>query len=119
MENSIPGLLPGCELVRFGSCGADEFEQFGDHLLKGSRGGSQIIVNPAPGYKFIFDIENNCYRPVKVFTQPKTFNLDFTATSDDDMKTLELIRKLPGVGTIADTTPPPPEPPAEPEAGGA
>lgn len=106
MQQSIAGLMPGVELVRLGQCGAEEFEQVGDDLLKGPRGNSQIVVKPAVGYEFRFEIASNSYRPVRVLPAKRTFVIHLEASTQQDVAHIEAIKRLPSVVKFEETTAP-------------
>lgn len=114
MTPQISGLLPGCELVRFGTCGAEEFEQMDDRIYRGARGNSQIIVKPATGYEFRFDITINAYRAVKVFAVKRTFTALIVCETDADLGYCETISKMPVTLSITETTPVPTPPEVKP-----
>lgn len=65
MSIQIPGLPEGVLCARIGQCEDGEFELHGDHIEKGARGFSQIVVAPADGYEFVFDMATNHYACVK------------------------------------------------------
>ena len=104
MTTSIAGLLPGVEMVRIGTAGPEEFEQVGDSLLKGPRGMSSVIVKPADGWSFVFDIKANVYRPVATLASRKIFLIQFEATTKTDLDHLEAIKRMPGVTGVKDVT---------------
>lgn len=107
----IEGLPEGVELVRIGVCGPEEFEVTNDPtnenppiISKGPRQGSntQVIVRPAPGFKFSFDIRGYHFQIEKLLAQPREIAASFrfkVETEQDTQiveKALESLRKLPG-----------------------
>lgn len=107
MPLHIPGLLPGVEAVRLGVCGPNEFEQNGSRILKGARGSSQVVVRPLDGWEFRFSISENCYRPVKVMQAKRAFSVSLEASTEDDMRAIDAIKRLSCLVNIAETTPQP------------
>lgn len=97
MTTKIAGLLAGCEFVRIGVCEPDEFEQHGDVLWKGARGTSQIVVKPAAGFEFQWDIASNAYLPVQMFVSPRRFQIKFEARTNVDMVELAKLKNSPRV----------------------
>jgi hypothetical protein len=98
----IAGLLPGCEFVRIGQADPTEFEQVGDRIYKGERGMSQVVVKPAAGYRFLFDILNNCYAPVRDLPAKKSFVIRFEAEDEWGLKRLYQIGQVLGVVSITE-----------------
>lgn len=112
----ILGLLPGCELARIGMCEPDEFEQMDNYLLKGARGCSQVVVKPAPGYEFQYEIVINAYRPVKMLPTKRIVVARFAVTNEAQMDALQGLTKHPTFLSLTEE-----EAPADAaaEAGGA
>ncbi len=99
---SIDGLLPGVEFVRIGTCGPEEYEQHGDHLLKGARSVSQVIVKPATGFEFRYEITSNCYRTVRVLPAKQTFIIEMEVNTADDLRNVEAIKRLASVISVTE-----------------
>lgn len=79
MNIQIPGLPEGVECVRIGTATADDYEITNSvhtddppSITKGPRIGSatQIIVRPAAGWEFRFDIRTLSFRLVKKLDTP-------------------------------------------------
>lgn len=90
---TIPGTPEGVEIVRIGIAGPDEFELIGDHIEKGKREGSisQVIVKPAPGWAFRFDIVSYELKPYKLLDAPVevTYEIKFKFTGANDQQRVE------------------------------
>ncbi len=113
MATDILGLLPGCELVRLGQCGPEEFEQHGEALYKGARFGSHVVVRPAAGWEFRFDIENNCYAPSKLLPSPRVFCVRVSARNEADVEAISRFKDNPRFLSITEEElPADPAPPA-------
>jgi hypothetical protein len=72
MTFNIPNLPLGVTVTKLrASCAPEEFELVGDHrehkIYKGGRpaGTARVIVEPAKGWRFAFDLTANCYRCAK------------------------------------------------------
>lgn len=100
----IKGLPEGVTCVRIGIATPDEYEIYGDEITKGARAGSitQIIVEPAPGWMFWYDIRSLSFRPVKKLAAPTsvTASVKFTVENQRDLDTvngfLDRAREIPG-----------------------
>ena len=66
----VPDLPEGVEIAKIGRAGQDDFELIEGKLFKGPRSSSQVIVRPAPGYEFVYNILNNGYSVVKQGSMP-------------------------------------------------
>jgi hypothetical protein len=105
---AIPGMPEGVSAIRFGIASADEFEltMAGDNpqIEKGVREGSisQLIVKPAEGYEFVYDIRRHTFRPVKKLAEPVTINaaVKFTVTNQIELDAihdrLDRLKEMPG-----------------------
>lgn len=109
--HQITGILHGVELVRLGTCDVSEFEQHGDEIRKGPRGTSQVVVKPAEGWSFRFDILSNCYRPVRTLPVKRTFVIRLEANTQEDVAHIEAIKRLACAVNFEETTPAEIEPP--------
>jgi hypothetical protein len=89
---AIPGLPDGVVCVRIGMAEPEEYELTranGDHeITKGPRAGSmsQIIVEPAPDWEFVFEMRSLTFRPVKKLAAPVeiTTTVTFRVTNQVD-----------------------------------
>ena len=103
----VAGLPIGVELVKFGAATADDYELVnelsGTKIYKGPRVGaaSGVIVKPADGYAFRFDIRSLSYFVVKEI--PATtiiINAKFVVTNDFDRQSVDVllghIKSMPG-----------------------
>src|ERR1700722_19218456 len=94
----VAGLPTGVELVRLGTASTEDYELVNDsngvHIYKGPRVGaaSGVIVQPADGYSFRFDIRSMAYFTVKNI-DPKTITatVKFTVTNDYDQQSVEVL----------------------------
>lgn len=94
----IAGLPVGIELVKFDTAGAEDYELISDntgvHIMKGPRIGaaSGVIVKPAQGYSFRYDIRSMSYFAVKNIP-PKTITavVKFVVTNDYDEQSVEVL----------------------------
>lgn len=87
----IPNLPDGCIVVRVGAAYAGEFELLGDDIVKASRpSSSAVIIKPADGYTFIYDIQKNTYAAAKAVA-PKTVSLTFDVV---DPKVAAMVAEL-------------------------
>jgi hypothetical protein len=106
---NIPGLPEGIDVVRIGIAKVEEFEIINQidgsvRIVKGRREGTntQVIVKPADGFAFAFDIRTLSYNIVKLLTQPReiTATLKFSVMTEEDTKlvedALDRLRQLPG-----------------------
>lgn len=107
---NIPGLPEGVEVIRIGIAGPEDFEIVGTaepgvHLItKGARAGSmsQIIVRPAPGYQFLWNLRSLSFDAVKTFEAPAIMErtVKFSVTNQRDLDAvndaLDRIKALPG-----------------------
>lgn len=106
----IEGLPEGVELVRVGIPRADEFELYGTSISKGPRGDSvsQLVVRPAQGWEFKYDIRAYGYVPTLMLTKPlvMTATVTFRVNNRSDWNEvndgLNALAKLPGYvdGTV-------------------
>lgn len=103
--SSIAGLLPGVECVRLGLCGPEDFSQVGDEIKK-AQPGPQVIVKPAEGWIFKFDMAWNCYRAVKTLATKRTFTLVYEAEDEQAVAVFEKLKDNPHVVSVTETTSP-------------
>lgn len=109
MSLSIPGLPEGVTCAKIGIATPDEYEltrsATGEcEITKGQRFGSasQIIVEPAGGYEFLYDIRSLTFRPVKKFVRPQDVQaaVKFTVTNQVQMDLVQdrltALKELPG-----------------------
>lgn len=61
----IPDLPEGVEVSKIGRAGRDDYEWIEGKLSKGPRSNSQVIVRPAEGYEFVYNIMSNGYNVMK------------------------------------------------------
>jgi hypothetical protein len=109
MGLSIPGLPEGVVCTKIGIASPDEYEltrsATGEcEISKGQRFGSasQIIVEPALGFEFLYDIRSLTFRPVKKFVKPQDVeaSVKFTVTNQVQMDLIQdrltALKELPG-----------------------
>jgi hypothetical protein len=97
MGLSIPGLPEGVVCTKIGIAEPDEFELTSSNglheITKGQRFGSvsQIIVEPAPGFEFVFDIRSLTFRPVKKLAAPVDIEttIKFHVTNEVDQERIQ------------------------------
>ena len=95
---NLPGLPEGVEALRFGATAAGEFgiDCAGSIRARESLS-SGLVVKPAPGYEFRYDVTRDAYRAVKVFPQPVRVAVQFKVNSESDMANVrEATQKLNG-----------------------
>lgn len=107
---NIPGLPEGVECVRIGIAEPEDFEIVGtvdptvQAITKGARAGSmsQVIVRPAKGFDFLWNIRTLSFDVVKVFEAPAAMErtVKFSVTNQRDLDAvnaaLEQLKSLPG-----------------------
>lgn len=87
----IPNLPDGCVVLRVGSAYPNDFELLGDEIVKAVRpSSSAVIIKPADGYTFIYDIQKNTYAAAKAVA-PKTVSLTFDVV---DPKVAAMVAEL-------------------------
>lgn len=88
MPLQIPGLPEGVLCVRIGQAKPEEFQMHGEAIRKGtSVGASQVIIAPAEGYEFVYDITINRYRCIPKWNGTKrklVAEFEFTNSLDYD-----------------------------------
>ncbi len=97
---NLPGLPEGVEAVRWGKHGKGEFFACGKGIFgqdSGLTDEPDLVVRPAPGYEFRYDVTRDAYRAVKVFPQPVRVAVQFKVNSESDLSSVrEAVQKLNG-----------------------
>ncbi len=111
-QPQVAGLPEGVELVGLRAATADDYELVrddkGPHILKGPRAGaaSGVIVKPADGYKFVFDLREYGFLAIKQIA-PKNIvvTAKFTVDNVYDEETIngliERMKSVPGFVSLA------------------
>ena len=88
---SPSGFPEGVVWVRYGVASPDEFELYGNEIVKGGRQTSvhQIIVAPAPGYTFVEYPSPNRFIAAKTYEEPQTIVAAFTVKNSLDAKRID------------------------------
>jgi hypothetical protein len=108
----VLGLPEGVQLLRIGAAEADDYELVSTggviQIFKGPRVGaaSGVIVVPAEGYSFRFDIKTYSYYVVKNLPPTEIHvELVFNVTTDVDSKNIDLLidraKMLPGFQSMS------------------
>lgn len=116
MNLNLPNLPLGVVATKLrASCEPDEYELVGHdpyQIYKGGRsaGNTRVIVEPAPGWRFAYDIARNCYAAAKIALNMPNLIHDPTKCKLGRRPTIH----VPGMKTIAQLTatlnlPTPPE----------
>ena len=101
----LDGLPEGVEAVRVGEAKPGEFVFIDDGEIYGpaseNRPFSGLVVGPAEGYEFAYNIGHNSHVPVKRYDTPKVFQAAFTVTTAPQEQALrQLLAKCPGLQEI-------------------
>jgi hypothetical protein len=67
---------------------------------------SGLVVRPASGYEFTYDIVCDAYVPIKPYDTPKAFQAAFVVTTAPQEERLrQLLAKCPGLRSIEEVSP--------------
>lgn len=86
--------------------------QVGESIYKGAAGFSLVVISPAAGYEFRYDVRTNAYRAAKIFDVKRTFTAVIACECDADLEYFEQISHMPVTVSITETTPKAAETPA-------
>ncbi len=106
---SLAGLPEGVEAVSYGDPAENQFYLSNGFIHRQGpkvqavsiSGNSTLIVQPAQGYTFMYDISTNRYVAVKLYDQAKGLTATFSVTTSNDEATVRNnVAKLPGFQDI-------------------
>ena len=102
----LKGLPEGVELVEIAD-GPRSDVFYWANMIRGGKdftvNQGSIIVKPAPGYDFQYDITMDSYIPVKQFADPATITVEFRFTNEfDEQRVKQCAARIPGFVKIAE-----------------
>jgi hypothetical protein len=96
MDITLPGLPEGIVAVRFGTQNAGEFIYARQRIVS-CHGDVGLVVSPAEGYRFAFDMRQNAYVVVRDISGGREVTATFIFTNEADcQQALATFERLPG-----------------------
>lgn len=106
---TLPGLPEGVEALRVGQAKLGEFVYIAGVIYgpaSETRAYAGLVVAPAEGYEFGYDILHDASIPVKRYDRPKVLQAAFVlTTAPQEQKLRQLLANCPGLQSIEEVSP--------------